>query len=249
MSELLDDRPTRPRPVWGWALPTKVLVLAVLGQALVVQMMMPGDGAPAGSGVTPAPSALPDVWALALPLGLSYAALLAIVSVLARVRFGRPLRTLPGFERAAPRTHVVGALTGLALYGVNLAFNAAVDVGVERTELFHAVSGTSDLIVLALPVVALAPVFEEVLFRGLFFGALAKHGTNAAIVGSALVFAAVHLLTYAEAPLALVPILVVGLGIGALRARTGSIDPGITSHAVFNGLGLLSWALQLNHGG
>lgn len=243
------DLPTRPEPAWGWRLPTQVLVLAVLGQALVVQIMMPGGGTPAESGAGPAPRALPDVWALALPLAVSYLALLGIVSALARVRFGRPLRALPGFESAAPRTHVVGALTGLALYGVNLAFNAAVDVGVERTQLFHAVSGRQDLTVLALPVIVLAPVFEEVLFRGLFFGALAKHGTSAAIVGSALVFTAVHLLTYAEAPLALVPILVVGLGIGALRARTGSIDPGITSHAVFNGLGLVSWALQLNHGG
>lgn len=247
MSELLDDLPTRPAPTWGWRFPIKVLVLAVLGQALVVQLMLPAsnetNGAPAA-----APE-LPDVWALALPLALSYAALVGIVSALARLKFGRPLRALPGFGRAAPRTHVTGALAGLALYGVNVAFTAVVDVGIERTELFHAVSSTVDLAVLALPVVVLAPLFEEILFRGLFFGALAKHGERAAIVGSALVFAAVHLLTYAEAPLALVPVFVVGLANGVLRARTGSIDPGITSHAVFNALGLLSWALQLSHGG
>ncbi len=248
MTGSLDALPTRAEPAWGWQLPTQVLVLAVLGQALVVQAMMPG-GATSPAGGTSAPPALPDVWALALPLALSYAALLAIVSALVRVKFGRPLRALPGFERAAPRTHLLGALTGIALYGVNVAFTAAVDVGIERTALFHAVSGTRDLLVLALPVVALAPVFEEVLFRGLFFGAFREAGVGRAIVGSAIVFAGVHLLTYAEAPLALVPVLVVGLANGALRARTGSIDPGITSHAVFNALGLVSWALQLSHGG
>lgn len=252
MIELLDDPdalPTRPEPSWGWQLPTKVLVLAVLGQALVVQLMMPAGvastrpGAPAGS------PALPDVWALALPLALSYLALVGVVSVLARLEFGRTLRALPGFGRATPRAHVIGALTGLTLYGVNVAFTAVIDVGIERTELFHAVTRTRDLLVLAAPVVVLAPVFEEILFRGLFFGAFVERGTRAAIVGSAGVFAAVHLLTYAEAPLALVPVFVVGLANGALRARTRSIDPGITSHAVFNALGLVSWALQLSHGG
>lgn len=248
MTAALDDLPTRAEPAWDWQLPTMVLLVAVLGQALVVQVMMPDGGTSPANGM-PAPPTLPDVWMLALPLALSYAVLLTMVSALARVKFGRPLRALPGFERAALRTHVLGAFTGLALYGVNVAFTAAVDVGIERTDLFHAVTGTRDLMVLALPVVVLAPIFEEVLFRGLFFGAFREAGVGRAIVGSAIVFAGVHLLTYAEAPLALVPVLVVGLANGALRARTGSIDPGITSHAVFNALGLVSWALQLRHGG
>jgi membrane protease YdiL (CAAX protease family) len=186
---------------------------------------------------------------LAVPIALSYAVLIGLIAVVARVKFGRRLRALPGFGRATARAHVLGLFVGLALYGFNVAFALVVDVGIEQTELFHAVETLADLAVLALPVVVLAPIFEELLFRGLYFHAFEARGARDAIVLSATLFAVVHFLTYSKAPLAVLPVFVVGLANGWLRARTGSIEPGITSHAVFNALGLVSWALQLSQRG
>jgi membrane protease YdiL (CAAX protease family) len=43
---------------------------------------------------------------------------------------------------------------------------------------------------------ALAAVAEEAFFRRLVYGALARHGAAFAVVGSAVLFAAVHLTVY-----------------------------------------------------
>ncbi len=83
--------------------------------------------------------------------------------------------------------------------------------------------------------------FEEAFFRGYLFGALRSRMTPAAtIVATAITFGLFHVI--APNPLAserLVSSTLVGLVLGWVRWRTGSLLPGILLHAVHNGLVIL----------
>ena len=85
----------------------------------------------------------------------------------------------------------------------------------------------------AVVVTALAPVVEEMTFRGLGFTLLLRFGRWTAIVAIGILFALVHGLVEGF------PILAVfGGALAYLRSRTGSIYPAILLHAAFNGFAL-----------
>jgi membrane protease YdiL (CAAX protease family) len=86
----------------------------------------------------------------------------------------------------------------------------------------------------AVVVVLVAPLVEELTFRGLGFAVLSPHGVFVAVVGTAIAFAAAHGLVAGFPAL-----LIFGLAIGVLRWRTKSVVPGMLFHATFNGLALI----------
>ncbi len=77
-------------------------------------------------------------------------------------------------------------------------------------------------------------VFEEFCFRGFLFGALRTRlsGTGT-VVASAAVFGIFHEILF---PGRLLPSTFLGLVLGWVRLRTGSILPGVVLHALHNGL-------------
>lgn len=80
--------------------------------------------------------------------------------------------------------------------------------------------------------VVLAPVVEEILFRGMLLPALAKRfGAAAAVVITAMVFAAIH----AHVP-SLVPLFVLACALSLAYIGTGSLAASMIMHAAFNGL-------------
>ncbi len=92
-----------------------------------------------------------------------------------------------------------------------------------------------------LAAVVLAPLCEEVLFRGLLYPAFKKRiGTGLAMVLTALLFALVHwhLQTFPA-------LFVLGLALAYVYERTGTLAAPITFHAIFNGwtfLGATAWS-------
>ena len=82
-------------------------------------------------------------------------------------------------------------------------------------------------------VVVAAPLVEELTFRGVGFTLLARFGTVAAVLGSAIAFAADHGLVEGFPAL-----FVFGVAVALVRVRTGSIYPGMLLHASFNALAL-----------
>ena len=85
----------------------------------------------------------------------------------------------------------------------------------------------------AFAVVVLAPVTEELAFRGLGFGLLRPFGLVPPIVGTAVIWAFAHGLLEA-----LPVIVVLGIGLAWIRYRQDSTIPGMFVHATFNGLAL-----------
>ena len=82
-------------------------------------------------------------------------------------------------------------------------------------------------------IAVVAPLVEELTFRGLGFAVLARYGAVAAIVVTAVAFAAAHGLVEGFPAL-----FVFGLAIATLRWRTRSVYPGMLFHACFNGVAL-----------
>jgi membrane protease YdiL (CAAX protease family) len=90
-------------------------------------------------------------------------------------------------------------------------------------------------------VAVVAPIVEELLFRGIGFHLLERFGRWPAILLVGLAFGLYHGLVNALPVLALF-----GMGLAWLRARTNSVYPGILVHAAFNGLALIL-SVTYNH--
>lgn len=88
-------------------------------------------------------------------------------------------------------------------------------------------------------IVIAPPLTEELAFRGLIYGGLRDHlRGNEALLISAIAFGLIHL----SIP-SLVTHVPLGLYLGWLRQRTGSLWPGVFAHACHNlGVCLLEWA-------
>jgi membrane protease YdiL (CAAX protease family) len=81
------------------------------------------------------------------------------------------------------------------------------------------------------PPAMLAPVVEELFFRGLVLPAI---GTNwIGIVGSAIIFSAMHLVNGFEL-LTAVSTFIVGIVLAVLAVRTKRLGAGIVAHIVYN---------------
>jgi len=91
----------------------------------------------------------------------------------------------------------------------------------------------------------LAPVSEELFFRGMLFRALELPALGARarwvpVLGQALIFAGAHAMQLRGAWVGLVPIFAVGLATGLWRAHTRSLAAPWIVHSVYNGTLVLS---------
>ena len=90
--------------------------------------------------------------------------------------------------------------------------------------------------------VVLAPLAEELLFRGYFLGKTSeKIGKWLAVIVTALVFGFMHLLAPTESGIVLqwgaaADTFAMGLTAGILRTLTGSIWAGVILHSIKNGI-------------
>jgi len=96
-------------------------------------------------------------------------------------------------------------------------------------EVTQGLQGVQALLTLAV-LGLLAPIAEELVFRGLLYGWLAGRWSNlVAFILSSLAFAAAH-----TEPLHVLMVLPLGFWFGWLRWRTGSLVPTIVAHIINN---------------
>ena len=155
-----------------------------------------------------------------------------------------------GFNRKnTGRCLLLGLATGLGLVLIAMAFALMSSVliqafgdQVEPQKLVTLIAEESakqenigPLIFFVVMAVAVAPVAEEILFRGILYPAIKQIGyPRVAAIGTALLFALFHvnLLTFAS-------LTVVALGLIALYEFTDNLLAPITAHAVFNASNLI----------
>ncbi len=105
----------------------------------------------------------------------------------------------------------------------------------EIIKMFREEKNPTILILVVLAAVIVAPVCEEIVFRGYLYPAAKKHaGSTVAALFSAIVFAGAH-----GNIAALIPLFVFGLLLVAVYERSGSIWAPIAVHALFNGTTVL----------
>jgi len=86
----------------------------------------------------------------------------------------------------------------------------------------------------AVTALVLAPLFEEVIFRGLLYALFRRWGRWTAILATAALFGLVHV----DAPTACLPLAVLGGVLAWIVESTGSLVPSITAHMAFNFLSI-----------
>jgi len=165
-------------------------------------------------------------------LGAFFAIGLLAVAV-AVAPLGRAAHPALGLRPANWKYAVFGALGTLALSV------AVSQLGIEpqgMKQVIEVVREPRQLIVSLLLLAVLAPLVEELVFRGLLYGWVAgRWGSVAAWIVSSLAFAAAH-----YEPAHIVLVLPLGLLFGWLRRRTDSLLPSLFSHIVNNGFALLA---------
>jgi membrane protease YdiL (CAAX protease family) len=116
------------------------------------------------------------------------------------------------------------------------------------TPFEHLFDRPRDAYILAIIAVTLAPLMEELFFRGFMYPALARRtGVTWAIVLSALPFGLIHLPQYGWAWAAGLVIFLVGVVCGIARAATRSVGAAFLVHVGYNGTQMLI-AVVLTHG-
>jgi len=95
------------------------------------------------------------------------------------------------------------------------------------------------LFLLLITTVVLAPVFEELVFRGILLPVLvSKVGQISGVLLSALIFALAHL-SVGELP----ALFVLGIGLGLMRLSSGRLFPCALMHSLWNGVTFISLLL------
>lgn len=161
--------------------------------------------------------------------------ILGIILLIAR---GRPAGEYLGLRRPTSWKQAAG-LCALVLVGVFILSGILAPIlepGQEQGlvpkhwQPEHAAAFVGNFAVVAL----LAPIVEEITFRGLGYRLLEPFGKWTAVLLVGLLFGLAHGLVEA------LPILAAfGAGLAYIRMRTGSVYPGMIVHAAFNSLVLI----------
>jgi membrane protease YdiL (CAAX protease family) len=166
---------------------------------------------------------------------ISYAFVLGVLLLIAR---GLPLRDAFALRRPTSwgRALLIAVGVFLAVYVLSgltsLVGNPGREQGLTPAgwDGDRAVAFAASFVVIAV----VAPVVEELTYRGLGFTLLERFGQTAAIVTVGVLFGLAHGLLIA------LPVLTAfGIGLAVLRAQTQSVVPGILLHAVFNATALI----------
>ena len=131
----------------------------------------------------------------------------------------------------------------VALVAAGLAVGVALDplVHASKAQGLHRGTGHSGRAELAIALsvvtfVFVGPIVEELVFRGLVTSAIrGRLGAVATPIASGTLFALAH--GDLHVVLALLPL---GIALGFVYERTGSIVPGMVTHVLYNAIGVLA---------
>jgi membrane protease YdiL (CAAX protease family) len=180
-------------------------------------------------------------WVSSIGVVVQFGLMLGVLLLIAK---GLPKREFFALRRPASWKRAAGlaALGLVAIYLASLAYTGLLSLlgDFDPTEEQGLVpdewdpSRAAPFIAFFLAVTLLAPIVEELTYRGLGFSLFRPYGVAVAVVSTGLLFGLTHGLLIG------LPVLgFFGIVVGWLRARTDSVYPGMLLHATFNGVALL----------
>jgi uncharacterized protein len=175
---------------------------------------------------------------------LLYAFLLGALAVIFRRYYGRPFWQSLDWRA----THLSTAW--VAICGVSVAFGVMAASLLMRTPdidspMKELLSDPASILMIALIGTTLAPVFEEIVFRGFLQPLLVRSlGAAPGVLLAALGFGLLHLQEYGYSWRHALLISAAGAGFGWMRQRTGSTRAAAVMHAAYNCVFFLLLAAQ-----
>ncbi len=163
-----------------------------------------------------------------------YVLIIGFLFLLARLQHQQPFWESLGWKKLTPKE-----LAGYLFAGGGLAVAVSVVLALRPDKqsfpLEKFFDSQSASIAIGAFAVSIAPVIEEVVFRGLLFAILERSvGWRFAVVVTGLLFAGLHVPEYWHAWNHLLMILVVGLVFSLARGVTGNLTPSILLHVGYN---------------
>lgn len=173
-----------------------------------------------------------------------YALILAFLSILVRVRHQQPLwRSLGG--RIPSFRQVVEYLAGGGILAVLVSVLLRLRPDAHAFPLERLFDSRFASYAIGAFAISLAPLVEEVIFRGVLFAVIeGAAGRTIAVLITATLFAGLHAPEYWQAWNHLGMILLVGIAFSLARAITGSLTPSILLHCGFNAFIMLGLFLS-----
>jgi len=163
---------------------------------------------------------------------------------------GRPTAADFGLRRT-PIGRAAGLLVSLWIafyvFSAIWVLGLGIDARQDLPDRLGVDGSTLNLLVVVVLITVVAPLGEELFFRGFFFGALRNwRGVWPAAIATGAVFGLIHA---GSAPVGLlVPLAAFGVGLCLLYHFSGSLYPCIALHALNNSVALgatLSWSWQI----
>ncbi|HZZ77577.1 MAG TPA: ABC transporter permease subunit/CPBP intramembrane protease [Gemmataceae bacterium] len=173
---------------------------------------------------------------------LLFGALPAVFAYLGRLDLTEAL----GLQLPTPAAVIAGILLGVSLWPLQLRLMAESGLDASMHDrLGQVVSSVRDMYAsvgnLVFAMVIVPAILEEIFFRGLLWSALRSQGGPLTTIGvSALLFGATHVILGGALGLErLVPSTVLGLILGAICWRSGSLWPSLVQHVLHNSMLLM----------
>jgi hypothetical protein len=180
-------------------------------------------------------------WLSSIGVVVQFGLMLGVLLLIAK---GLPKRELFALRRPRswPRALGLAVLALVAIYLGSLAYTGFLSLlgDFDPTEEQGLVpdewdsSRAAPFVAFFLAVTILAPIVEELTYRGLGFSLFAPYGVVLAVIATGMLFGLTHGLLVGLPVLAFF-----GIVVAWLRARTDSVYPGMLLHGTFNGVALL----------
>ena len=229
MNDALDaSPPTRALPRWGIPAVIAILFSWMAGGVLASGVAVSVFGSDASQ----------NAWTYSIIfVGQTLAGFIAVFAVSLLRGRGSLIRDFGFYGYPVDAVWIAAGIglqfLGLIIVGVILDLVGS-DGGEQQTITVLKNAGPGPKISLAICVGVLAPMIEEIIFRGALQRALQRHMiVPLAVLIQAVVFASIHLLDLGALN-GLPSIFAVGLLAGFLTARTSRLGPAIALHAGFN---------------
>ena len=173
-------------------------------------------------------------------MALSYVVIILIFTVYFKVK-KTSLLSEAGVMPVKVRVAVDGALLGIGMFGIfQMLITVLVKIipqswqNLQDNQAISLLGG--ELVIGVLYTVVVAPICEEIVFRGLLLGTLEGHVPKfVGVIVVAIVFSIIHL----PSPIAIIYTFVLGIILGFVRYRTKSLVPCILAHVAFNAINYL----------
>jgi len=219
-----------PDPFWNWADCALVIGLLVTLIALILFA--------AAGFVYFIPSLRTNPAPLLLPVQLAfYVAIYLALFLVLRLRHDKPVFTSLGWKRTVSnRTLLYFGIGGLLLSPViSLIATLFHTPEVQMDALDQLEKYPVILAIFGIMAVTIAPLFEELLFRGFLQPLFSRtFGFIAGILITGILFGLLHSVQYKNVWQYVAAVSFVGIVLGAVRYRTGSIIPSMVMHGCYN---------------